>query len=61
MSIERHDSYTVTYMQNAIVLDGACDAIHQQATIILKRFAFSPRSFVIATDTNEHIVLKPKL
>ncbi len=61
MSIEKHDDYTVTYMHNAIVLDGACDAIHQQADIILKRFAFSPRSFVVTTDTSEHIVLKPKL
>jgi hypothetical protein len=53
----RSSDCTIRYQRDLIVLSGAADAVHVEATRILRRFANSARPYTIKAHTRDRIVL----
>ena len=49
--------YSVTYKMGIVILRGEYDAIHQQASVILKRFACSACPYQVTRDTQHEIII----
>ena len=49
----------VTYLADRIVLQGECEAIHQEARKLLQRFVHSTSPLHVVTDNEHEVVLTP--
>jgi hypothetical protein len=55
--VTQTNEYTVSYIDDKIVLEGPHEAIHTEALKILRRFAYSLRPYKIESDSDDRVVL----
>jgi len=56
-SVSKASGCTIRFTAGGIVLSGAADAVHAEASKILRRFAFSGKPYEVKSDTPEQVVL----